>query len=161
MENIIDTIMDVILTMAKKKSSNWIIVAVLGAGALFLLSKAGLTKADNFSGGYGGSSAMLPPMPSIVDGGFVLPSGEAYYPEEDPIKALRYTPTLSKEALMLQAMTELKGRELRAKEIMPVVQNLSHQEVKTAVLSSSPKTLKSYSRVVRGTIKRQLWNDSN
>ena len=131
--------------MAKQKT-NWIPFAVLGAGALFLLSKTALGD-EMFSGGYGSGMSM----PSLIDNGIVGTSG-GYYPEEDPIRALRYTPTISNEAIMLQAMTKLKGEELRAKEIMPVVQNLSHEATKTAILLSSPNTLKSYTNVIKGTI---------
>jgi len=129
--------------MAKTKN-NWILPLVIGAGALFFLTKSiGVSANESPFSGFTPST--------LQSGSFVSPFGGTYTPEKDPVEALRYAPQLNQEALVLQSMAQQKGRELTAREILPVTSGLTPQETKTAILLSSPKTLKSYSAVVKGT----------
>lgn len=133
--------------MAKKSLLRTLTPIAVIAGAVFLASRSRATS-DTLGGG---ASPYL--LPSLQGETFIAPTGEAYTPSRDPIKSLRYAPAVTTSAYALQSISQEKGRELRAKEILPVVQNLSPQQQKTAILLSSPQTLASYSRVVRGTTK--------
>jgi hypothetical protein len=136
-----------------------LLISALGIGAVVLIAWVAkgeeLTPAGSAKTDVSPSTVTAADLPTPGDSTVTLPTGQSYDMTQDPIPALRYSVPYSGPVLtasdQLRAATVVAGRELVAKEIIPVVQNLKPEEQKFAILSASPNTLSSYLGVVKGT----------